>query len=198
MRIEDALTQVRAIQIQVARTEQFCCYRWATVTCSGILAVAAAAVQSSWVAEPAQHCDAFLLLWVSVAVISVGIIGAELLARWLRSDSDYDRRRTITALQQFAPCLIAGALATWTIRAFSPAHVSLFPALWSLLFSLGIFASWRYLPGGTLAVAGYYLLAGLVCIRFAPASPLLRTTASAVGSSSSPVQHQPTQLAWSK
>src|SRR5687768_5344385 len=103
MRIEDALTQVRAIQIQVARAEQFCCYRWATVACSGILAVAAAAVQSSWVAEPVQHCDSFLLLWISVAATSVGIIGAELLSRWLRSDSDYDRRQTITAVQQFAP-----------------------------------------------------------------------------------------------
>ena len=67
MRIEEALTQVRAIQGQVVRTEQFCCYRWATVTCSSLLAVAAACVQSRLVFDAAQDPDAFLACWIAVA-----------------------------------------------------------------------------------------------------------------------------------
>lgn len=174
MRIEEALTQVRAIQGQVARTEQFCCYRWATVTCSSLLAVAAAGIQSRLVLDPVQNSDAFLACWVAVAGLSVGLIGAEMLARWQRTDSDYARRQTVLAVQQFAPCLVAGALVTWALRSFSPGQVWLYPALWSILFSLGIFASWRHLPAGAALVGGYYLAAGLFCIRFAQGEQALQ------------------------
>ena len=47
MRVEDALSQLRTIQIQLARTERYCCYQSATVAMSGALALAAALVQAS-------------------------------------------------------------------------------------------------------------------------------------------------------
>jgi hypothetical protein len=42
----------------------------------------------------------------------------------------------------------------------------LLPGLWAILFSLAVFASRRVLPGAVTIVAGYYLLAGLMAIRF--------------------------------
>jgi hypothetical protein len=167
MRVEEALTQVRAIQMQVARAEQYCCYRWATVAASGIVAVMAVALQSVWVPHPAQHPGAFVALWVAVAALNVAIIGAEMLLRWLQSDSEYARRQTVMTVQQFAPCLIAGGLLTAAMRAACPEYASLYPALWSILFSLGIFASWRFLPRQTVFVAVHYLVAGLLCLRWA-------------------------------
>jgi hypothetical protein len=174
MRIDEALVQVRAIQTQVARTEQFCCYRWATVTGSGALAIIAAGIQPMVVPQPAQHPDAFLMLWVAVAALNVGMVGAEMLVRWLRSDSDFARRQTVLAVQQFAPCLIAGALLTLAMRSCCPDQAWLLPALWSILFSLGIYASGRHLPAGTTFVASYYLAAGLLCIRFAQGEQTLQ------------------------
>ncbi len=173
MRIEDALSQVRAIQLQVARTERFCCYRWAVVAASGLIAIVAAGVQPYWVANPVRDVDRYLLLWVGVAAVSVGIIGTELLVRLNRTDSAHGRRQTISALRQFSPCVAVGALATWTIFVSCPQHAALLPALWALFFSLGIFASARNLPDGTVAAAIYYLAAGLVCLRWGQADQAL-------------------------
>jgi hypothetical protein len=167
MRIEVALTQVRAIQLQLARMEQCCCYRWITVTAGGIVAVAAALLQHVWLAHPAEHPDAFVVLWVCVAALNVAIIGAEMVVRWVRCDSEFARRQMLIAVQQFSPCLIVGALLTAAIRTARPEYASLYPALWSILFSLGIFASWRFLPSQTVFAALYYVLAGLICIRWA-------------------------------
>jgi hypothetical protein len=180
VRIEDALSQVRVLQIHVARTERYYCFRWATVAASGWIALAAAAMQSRWVVDPVRQPLLYLQLWVSVAALSVALIGVEMLARWLRSDSDFARRQTVLAVQQFAPCVVAGALMTWAIQVFSAEYTPLLPALWSILFSLGILAARQYLPPGGVAVAAYYLLAGLVCIRWGQAEQALRPWTMAI------------------
>lgn len=164
MRIEDALSQVRAIQLQVTRTERFCCYRWAAVASSGLIALVAAVVQPYWVANPVEDVHRYLLLWVGVAAISVGTIGAEMLLRLCRTDCEHARRQTMSSVRQFSPCVVVGALATWMVLASCPEHAVLLPALWSFFFSLGVFASSRNLPDGTVAVAIYYLGAGLICL----------------------------------
>jgi hypothetical protein len=163
MRIDDALSQVRTIQAQLARTERYCCYRWATVAASGCLAGVAAAAQATYVPYPLLDLREYLLLWIGVAIVSVAVCAAEILFRW-QSQSHYAQRQTLAALRQFAPCLLVGAVWTWAIAATSPEHAALLPALWSTCFSLGVFASAAYLPPGGLAVGGYYLLAGLACI----------------------------------
>jgi hypothetical protein len=164
MRIEDALTQVRLMQVQVARIERFSCYRSATVGASGVLGLGAALVQPYWVAEPTQQLPRYLSLWVLVAVVSVTFIGVELLARWWRTESAHARRQTVLAVRQFTPCLVAGALLTWAIVLYSPASAFLLPALWSVVFSLGVFASSQHLPAASTALAAYYLVTGLACI----------------------------------
>jgi hypothetical protein len=173
MRIEDALSQVRAIQLQVARTER-CCYRWATVAASGLMALAAAVLQSYRLADPVHDLARYLVLWIGVAAVSVATIGTEMLLRWLRTDSLHARRQSIAAVRQFVPCLAAGAVVTWTIYRDCPEHAALLPGLWSVFFSLGVFASARYVPPASAAIAVYYLVAGLVCIRWGQAEQALR------------------------
>jgi hypothetical protein len=164
MRIEDALNQVRVIQLQAAGAERYCCYRWASVAATGVIAVIAVVLQPVWVPVPALHPEAFVAWWVSVALLNMVIVGTEMYARWLRSDSEFARRQTVLALQQFAPCLIAGGLLTVAILVGAREHASLIPALWSVLFSLGMFASWRFLPPQMLFASGYYLAAGVLCM----------------------------------
>ena len=166
MRVEEALSQVRVMQSQVARAQQFCCYRSATIAASGLSAVGAAVVQSYWIPHPAEQLRSYLFLWVGVAMLSVAITGAEISVRWLRTDSPHARRQTIATVRQFAPCLVAGALLTWAIMGFGPQHAVLLPALWAMFFSLGVFASSMYLPSGSIMVAAYYLVSGLICLRW--------------------------------
>lgn len=174
MRIDEALSQVRSMQWQLMRNDRYCCYRSATIAASGVLAVAAAIVQPHWVARPMEHLGRYLALWVGVAGLSIVVTGGEILARYRSSDSAHGRRQTIAAVRQFAPCVVAGALFTWGLAAFCPQQAALLPALWSVLFSLGIFASLPYLPTGSVAVALYYLAAGLVCLRWGQADQALK------------------------
>lgn len=174
MRIEDALTQVRVLQVQLARTEQFHCYRWATVAISGAIALTAGLMQAIWIAEPLAAPQQFLLLWISVAALNVAVIGIEMLCRWIRFHSEYARRQTLLTLGQFTPCLLVGAAVTWGIHGFCPEFAALYPCLWSAFFSLGLFASCRYLPAGAIGLAVYYLVAGLVCLRWGQGEQALR------------------------
>ena len=44
------------------------------------------------------------------------------------------------------------------------------PGLWQLLFSLGVFASFRLLPPATVWVALFYLASGTVCLTLREAA----------------------------
>lgn len=164
MQLDEALSHVQAMRAQVERVERYCCYRSATVSISGSLALAAAIAQPFWLPVPADDVGRYLQWWIAVAVLSVGVIGREMFGRWQRTESALRRRQTVTAVQQFFPCLAAGALLTLIVHLRAPEHAALLPGLWSILFSLGIFASARQLPRGALAVASYYLVAGCVCV----------------------------------
>ncbi|MBX6315562.1 MAG: hypothetical protein IRY99_22010, partial [Isosphaeraceae bacterium] len=78
-------------------------------------------------------------------------------------------RRYITwlALEQFIPSVVAGGLLTAVIATSAPEALWMLPGLWQVLFSLGIFASCRLLPRAIVAVAVFYLLAGLACLLYA-------------------------------
>ncbi len=54
------------------------------------------------------------------------------------------------------------------------------PGLWSVLFSLGVFASYRLLPRATFWVAVWYLAAGAACLAWAQADAALSPWAMGV------------------
>ena len=74
---------------------------------------------------------------------------------------------TWLAVEQFLPCIVAGALLTVVLALFVPDNLWMLPGLWQMLFGLGIFASHRRLPRPTLGVAMFYLLAGVLCLALA-------------------------------
>jgi hypothetical protein len=46
----------------------------------------------------------------------------------------------------------------------APQDSWMLPGLWEVIFSLGVFASCRFLPRQMFAVGAWYLAAGLVCL----------------------------------
>jgi hypothetical protein len=167
MELHEALRQIDAIRAQVASTETFHGYRAATVAGTGVLALMVAALQPLVVPDPAGEVDRYLALWIAVAAVSATIVALELTWRWLRTDSPLARGQTLRAVEQFAPCLVAGAAATWALARHVPEAAAALPGVWAILFSLGVFASWRQLTPLALGVAGYYLVAGTLCIVLA-------------------------------
>jgi hypothetical protein len=165
--LHEALRQIDAIRTQVARTEVFRGYKAATVGCTGLLAWAVAALQPLLVPDPRHELGRYLALWIGVAAASVAMVTTELTLRWLKTDSPLTREQTLRAVEQFAPCVVAGAAGTWAIAQHLPEAAPALPGLWAIVFSLGVFASWRQLTPLALGVAVYYLAAGTVCIALA-------------------------------
>ncbi len=167
MELRDALAQIAEIREHVARTETFRGYRSAIVAFSAMVAWGAAGIQAFWIGNPADSLFAWLALWITAAAICVVATGAEMAIRSRRQASPWAARQTWLAVEQFAPCLIAGGLITVTIARFSPETAWMLPGVWAVLFSLGIFASCRLLPRATFWVGAYYLFAGVLALALA-------------------------------
>jgi hypothetical protein len=167
MDLRDALTQISEIRRQVARTEVFRGYRAVPVAFSGFLAIAVALFQAATMPDPAQNLEAYLAIWISAALLSMVVMGIALFLYCWQYPSPLTRTTTLLAVSQFLPCIVAGGVLAFTLWHHAQQTLWLLPGLWAILFSLGIFASYRLLPQATFWIAVYYLTAGVFCLAWA-------------------------------
>jgi hypothetical protein len=167
MELREALTQITEIRLQLARTEVFRGYRAMPVAFSGVVAVVAAVIQAVTITDPILQISPYLVLWIGAAVISGLAAGLEMVVRARNAGTPLTRELTWLALEQFCPCLVAGALLTIVLVRTSPASLWMLPGLWQVVYSLGIFASCRLLPRATFWVAVFYLVSGLSVLALA-------------------------------
>ncbi|MDF1845334.1 MAG: hypothetical protein P1U77_28315 [Rubripirellula sp.] len=164
MEIREAMRQISDIRRQMARTEIFRGYRSATVGVSALLGILAALFQSKIVPSPTTDLERYLLLWVGVAAVSVMMTGVELCWGWFRSGPGLSRELTRLAISQFVPCLVVGGLLTLSIYRAAPQVAWMLPGLWSFIFALGVFASFRLLPPQAYWIGSYYVFCGVLCL----------------------------------
>jgi len=165
--LDKALADITEIRSQLARGIEFRGYGPLTVAATGVLALAAAAVQALWLPEPATNVMAYIGLWIATATISVVLIGIETVARSRRIHRGLADEMIHAANEQFVPAGVAGALLTFVLFQFAPETLWMLPGLWQIVFSLGFFASCRSLPRPMFAVGVWYLAAGLASLAFA-------------------------------
>ena len=96
--------------------------------------------------------------------------GRLVVTRRLQAWSALERAKVLLAVGQFLPCVIAGGLLMVVLLRWVPESLWMLPGLWLMLFSLGIFASYRLLPRATFWVALFYLLAGTLCLTLGEAA----------------------------
>lgn len=167
MQLSEALSQIGEIRSHVERAGVFRGYRSVPTAVSGLIAWGAGAVQWALVEEPLREIGIYLAIWILAAVLCLLAAGWEVLGRYRRTASEMERARTRQAVGQFVPCLVAGGLVTAVVLFSAPTAVWLLPGLWSVFFSLGIFASLRVLPRGMAQVALFYLVWGLAALAWA-------------------------------
>jgi len=167
MELREALAQISEIRQQLARTEVFRGYRALPVALSGFLALGAAGVQTVCIPDPAQQIGAYLTLWIGAAVLSILATTVEMILNCRRSHSPLTQELTWLAVSQFLPCTVAGGLVTFVLVGYARETLWMLPGLWAVLFSLGIFASYRLLPRATFWVGLFYMSAGIMCLAFA-------------------------------
>ena len=170
--LDKALGDISSIRRQVARSTEFRGYGAATLAATGLFAGLAAVAQSFLLPDPASHIGTYLRIWVTTAIVSAVLIGVQTLTRSRRMHSGLADEMILMAVEQFLPSLGAGALISIVLVRLVPANVWMLPAMWQITYSLGVFASCRFLPKPMAAAGGWYLLTGLVSIGLADARAL--------------------------
>jgi hypothetical protein len=162
--LHNALGDISNIRKQMARSTQFRGYGPATLAGTGVGALIAAAAQGFWLPEPANHVQAYLSLWIGTAVLSSAFAGVQIYTRTRRLHSGLSDEMIRTAVEQFMPAVGAGMLITGVLVRYVPSVLWMLPGIWQVIYSLGVFASCRFLPRPMIAAGAWYLLTGLVCL----------------------------------
>src|SRR6202042_3993558 len=165
--LRQALDDINAIRSQVARGTQFRGYGPLSIASSGILALAVAATQARWALGSEHDLRLFLLVWISTAAVAVFLSAVETVFRVRRVHSGLAVEMIQAAAEQFLPCIVVGLLLTVVLMRVAPQDSWMLPGLWEVIFSLGVFASCRFLPRQMFGVGAWYLASGLVCLLVA-------------------------------
>jgi hypothetical protein len=163
-----ALTDISVIRGQLARDTEFRGYGPVALAATGTLALIVAAAQAQWLKDPAGHVHLYVWLWVVTAAASLVVIGTETIQRSRRAHGDLALPMLQSALEQFLPAIVAGGLLTLALLQVAPASLWMLPGLWQIVFSLGVFASCRFLPRPMFLVGVWYLACGLGCLALVP------------------------------
>jgi hypothetical protein len=166
LEVHRALDQISEIHQHLSKAEIYRGYRAVPVASSGILALVAAAVQRNLIGSRTDRI--FVVYWVIVGVIATFVAGGGIVHNYWVEKSPIARRRTRTVVGQFIPCITAGILATAALGRAGTPLIPFLPGLWTILFSLGTFASRPYLPRIIGWVALLYLIAVGVLLALAP------------------------------
>jgi hypothetical protein len=161
--LHQALAEIKQIRFQVARDTQFRGYGPASIAASGVLALLVAAAQAHWMRNQTDFFN-FAVIWAGTAFISVALVAIQMAVRVPRVHSGFAMEMIQSAVEQFLPALIVAVLLTAVVMRAAPKEEWMLPGLWQLLFSLGVFASCRFLPRQTFVVGLWYLVAGLASL----------------------------------
>ncbi len=164
MELHDALSQIAEIRQQIAQTAVFRGYRSLTVGFSSLLGGLAAVVQAVWIPQPTEQLNSYLSLWIGTALVALLVVGTEMGWRARSNPSPLAGEKTVLAIEQFTPSLVAGGVLTAVIAERASAVAWMLPGLWAIVFSLGVFASYRLLPKAIFLVGLYYLCGGAVAL----------------------------------
>jgi len=171
--LSQALAEISAIRAQVARGTQFRGYGPASIAASGALALVVASVQGFYARDAGRDAYLFIAVWVATAAISVALATWETIVRAKRVHTGFESEMIHSAVEQFLPASIVGVLLTGVLLRAAPRDVWMLPGLWQLIFSLGVFASCRFLPRLMFGVGIWYLASGLTCLMIESGSRTL-------------------------
>lgn len=166
--LQRAIDEISVIRGQIARTASFRGYGPFAHAITAGLAVVAACAQAVLVPVPLHAVDAYLALWLGTAALAVTVIGIETVLRSVRLHGGLAREMLHSAIEQFLPAVAAGGLLTAVLLRVAPTEAWMLPGLWQVIFSLGVFASGRFLPRPMFVVGVWYLAAGLVVLALGP------------------------------
>ena len=163
MDVSQALEHLNEIRHHLGRNEIYRGYRSKTLALMGGVGFGGALfLLLGWSsARPLERVG----FWAAMAALNMAIAAWEILGDYGELKTDHQRRTTRRTVGQFLPTMAAGVLVTMVFVSQSQ-NLDLLPGIWSVLFSLGIFASRPYLPRGVGWVGAFFLAAGALLLCF--------------------------------
>ena len=165
--LDRALTDISVIREQLAQSTEFQGYAPATLAATGLFALLVAAAQGLWLPESVTNMRWFIPVWAATAAVCVLVTALETISRSRRHHGGFAVAMLQSALEQFLPAIVAGGLLTVALLEVAPEDLWMIPGLWHIVFSLGVFASRRFLPRPIFWVGVWYLACGLACLALA-------------------------------
>ena len=142
----------------MAKGEVYRGYRSLPVAASGLIGVAAAALQPAGLGT--GDPIGFVLYWAAIGVAAAFVGSSEIVYNYVVHESAAARRQTRHVVGQFLPSIVGGAGIAVCFANLSASLVPLLPGLWAICFGIGTFASRPYLPRASGWVALFYYAAG--------------------------------------
>src|SRR5579863_3763278 len=99
--VREALSQIRSIRGQMARSSEFRGYGPMTLASTGTLAILIASIQKLWAVDLEHEPARFLAMWIGAAAVSLTFISIETIARARRIHSTLALQMLHAALEQF-------------------------------------------------------------------------------------------------
>ncbi|MGV3490031.1 MAG: hypothetical protein ACO1OG_01800 [Devosia sp.] len=161
--LDKALADIVEIKSRLAQSSEFRGLGPAALASTGALALLVATAQAIW--PPSQ--TAFFLAWIITAIVSLALIGGEMLRRADRHHGALADQMIREAVLNFVPAGVAGAGLFAFVFIAAPELTWLLPGLWLILVSLGIFAASRALPRTIVYAGAWYLLSGFAVLLLA-------------------------------
>ncbi len=162
--LDKALADLGDIRSRLAAGDMFCGFGPAVIAMTGGLAIVTALAQASLPHVFAPDDKTFLLCWIIVAIVSIGLVGTEMIARTRRLHGGMADAMLFNAVEYFFPAGLAGTAIAAVLYQFAPEALWSLPGLWQILVAVGLFAATRILPRTINIVAAWYFLAGVTVL----------------------------------
>ncbi len=154
--INEAVNNISEIHHQLSKTSIYRGYKPIVVGISGILGITASIIQPFFIKNFLSV--SFVIYWVIVAAINLTLCTLMILYQYFFKENIHEKQKTICIMTQFIPMIIAGAIITLFFTLNGDVTTPFLPAIWAMIFSLGIFNIRPYLTNLTIISAAFYLL----------------------------------------
>jgi hypothetical protein len=156
--LQKALSDISNIRLHLAAGTLFRGFGPPVVAVTGLMALIVAALQRIY--DPTPQVFDYVATWIAVAIVSVAMIGAEMVIRSRRQHGGLADAQLLNAVEHFLPIGAAGAVVCAVVVKFAPDAAWLLPGLWSMLLGIALFVAGRFLPRTIVIAAAWYFLAG--------------------------------------
>lgn len=157
--INEAIDNISEIHHQLSKAAIYKGYKPVVVTISGIIGMLASIIQTFLIKNFLSIY--FVIFWVIVAVINLTLCTLMILYQYFFKENIHEKQKTLCIMTQFIPMMIAGAIITVFLALNGKDTIPFLPAIWAMIFSMGIFNVRPYLSNLTIIPAAFYIICSL-------------------------------------